>query len=125
MLLVGTGGGGGKCPSGPLPRRCAVLWCPAGAVALAMSHRVGVRLQGYGMYPPPPLVPTPACPNTATPCSCTFGPSLEPSFLRFQFNGEGGLWRCAGLQEGSMWVAKCWCGCDAMCSCVLGCVLGC
>ena len=27
------------------------------------------------------------------------------------------------LQEGSMWVSKCWCRCGSMCSCVLGCML--
>ena len=41
--------------------------------------------------PPSPLVLTWACPNTATPCFRTFGPFLEPSFLRFQTNRECGL----------------------------------
>ena len=29
------------------------------------------------------------------------------------------------LQEGSLWVSKCWCSWNSMCSCVLGCMLAC
>ena len=53
------------------------------------------------------------------------GSLLEPSVLRYQSNGEGGLQRCAGWRRGQHGFAKCWCGCDPMCPGVLGCVLAC
>ena len=49
---------------------------------------------------PLPLVLAWACPNTVTPWFRTFGPSLEPSFFRFQSNRESGLQLCADCKKG-------------------------
>ena len=59
--------------------------------------------------PPPPLVLTRACRNTATPDFRTFGSFLQPSFLRFQSTRERGV--CSVVQAaagvhvgGNVWV---------------------
>ena len=49
--------------------------------------------------------PPPPCPNTGLskhgdPCFCSFGILLEPSFLRFQSNGDCSLWPWAGCRKG-------------------------
>ena len=54
----------------------------------------------YLSAPPPPLVLTRACPNTATRYVRTFGSFLGASFLRVQSNRESGLYFCAGRRKG-------------------------
>ena len=48
-------------------------------------------------------------------------------FWNHHFCGSNPMWFVVlcRLQEGSVWVAKCWCSCNSMCSCALGCVLAC
>ena len=74
--------------------------------------------------PPPSPVLTQARPNTATRCFRIFGLFLEPSFCGSN-PIENWLVALCRLQEASVWVAKCWCSCNATCSCGLGCVLAC
>ena len=61
----------------------------------------------------------------ATPCFRTFGFFFR--IIVFPVSIQSRVWFVAvcGLQEGSVWVAKCWCGCNSMCSVVLGCLLAC
>ena len=64
-----------------------------------------------------------ACPNTGL---SKHGDHAFPHFgVQFQSNGECGLSFFCRLQEGSTWVAKCWCSYDSMCYCALRDVLAC
>ena len=63
----------------------------------------------HSIHPPPlPLVLIHACPNMATLRLCSFGPVLDPQFLRFQFAENVFIDLCK-LQEGTDWVSKCGC----------------